>query len=124
MAASSHHDMALVQATRFAAAIERNDVKITKRLLAGGANVNTRCPDPKDLQTSWSALLRAAYLGHFNIVNLLLAAGARNDLRLQYDQVTQSDSKCGNDLNVELSSATALYIATARTGPGVAFCFV
>jgi len=114
MAASSHHDMALVQATRFAAAIERNDVKITKRLLAGGANVNTRCPDPKDLQTSWSALLRAAYLGHFNIVNLLLAAGARNDLRLQYDQVIQSDSKYGNDLNVELSSATALYIATAR----------
>ena len=104
----------MIQATRFAAAVERADVKIAKRLLAAGCDVNTRCPDPKDLQTSWCALLRAAYLGHVQIVQVLLAAGARNDARLSHDQVTQSDSQFGNDPNVELAAATALYVAAAR----------
>ena len=111
---ASKHNMALVQATRFAAAVEGNDIKSAKRLLKRGADVNTRCPDPRDLQTSWFALLRAAYLGHYRLVNILLANGARNDLRLQYDQITQSSSRHGNDLNVELASATAIYVAAAR----------
>jgi hypothetical protein len=48
---ASKHNMALVQATRFAAAVEGNDIKSAKRLLKRGADVNTRCPDPRDLQT-------------------------------------------------------------------------
>ena len=77
----------MATAARFAAAIERNDLRTTRRLLERGADINTRCPNPRDHKASWYALLRAAYLGHAEIVRVLLDAGARSDLRIGSDQI-------------------------------------
>ena len=117
MSRSTNIQMAM--SLRFAAAIERADLKTTKRLLSRGADVNTRCPNPRDLQTSWFALLRSVYLGHTHIVQLLLLNGARSDMRLNVDQHIHENGRTKNDASndnaaVELASATPIYVAAAR----------
>ena len=96
--------------TRFAAAVERGDPVTAKRLLKQGADVDTKCPNPKDLRTSWPALLRACYLGHSEVVDVLLQAGARHDMRTRNDLQRHETPTYDGDL----STCTPLYIAAAR----------
>lgn len=83
---------------RLSAAVENDDAVGVKHLLQMGADVN--CRRPRDRGTTWVALLRAAFLGHSEVVKELLSAGARHDARL-------SDTREG-----DFSGSGALYLAS------------
>ncbi|URE36853.1 Regulator of chromosome condensation (RCC1) repeat [Musa troglodytarum] len=81
----------------------RNHVPIVKRLLAAGAD-----PDSRDGESGWSSLHRALHFGHLAVASVLLQAGA---------SLTLEDSKCRTP--VDLLSGP-VFLATGNASDSVA----
>ncbi|CAL9144687.1 unnamed protein product [Musa hybrid cultivar] len=81
----------------------RNHVPIVKRLLAAGAD-----PDSRDGESGWSSLHRALHFGHLAVASVLLQAGA---------SLALEDSKCRTP--VDLLSGP-VFLATGNASDSVA----
>ena len=64
---------------QFLDAADRGDVETVKTLLASGVDANAL--DYRRLPTNRTALMHAASGGHLDVVELLIAAGAKVDMK-------------------------------------------
>ncbi len=95
----------------FAASAAKGDLSEVERLLEEGVSVNVR------VSNGWTALTRASFYGHADIVKLLLASGAEVDITTCGGEILCAKTVQGGDPSVEsmnTAGATPLVLAAQK----------